>query len=449
MLGLNASTELAIAAGGGGAGTSAPSASSSPLLMAAAPDAPTSVSATNNTTLGSVTISWIAPANNGGSAITGYSVSASPGTASCSSTSATTCTITSDLTTGSSYTFSVTATNVVGTSPVDTSSSLLIAAAPGAPTGVTVVAGTPGSGTATISWGASSANGSPVTSYTATATDSTHVANGGQSCTTSTTGCSVTGLTVGDSYTFSATATNAVGTSPVSGASNSIVIPPYALTAATGTFYTDSNTGLAVTTTTDGDLLVLMFGQGDDVALSSISGGNVSSWTQAVTTTYENRNEVQIFYGTVDAVGSSTINITIPPYVYKGKSYPLTMSSISGSISAMEYSASVPGTWALDTVAGDPNGEGLYSETASLTTTEANELFIGVFGIEGVDSGIAPGSTANTTYVAPWSGADYGDDYAMGYQLGVSGAVNIAFAWPGGSYPSITAGAAFSFTPGS
>jgi hypothetical protein len=76
-----------------------------------APSAPTAVTASAATTPGSVNVSWTAPANNGGSALTSYTVTSNPGAKTCTSTApAVTCTVTA-LTGGTSYTFTVTATN--------------------------------------------------------------------------------------------------------------------------------------------------------------------------------------------------------------------------------------------------------------------------------------------------------------------------------------------------
>lgn len=80
---------------------------------ATAPGAPTGVSATPADA--SALVQWSAPANNGGSAVTEYVATASPGGASCA-TASLTCTITG-LTNGVSYTVTVKATNIAGTGP--------------------------------------------------------------------------------------------------------------------------------------------------------------------------------------------------------------------------------------------------------------------------------------------------------------------------------------------
>ncbi len=97
------------------------------------------------------------------------------------------------------------------------------AAVADAPTAVTAV----GFDRSAVVWFTAPASngGATITGYTVTATDSTTSANGGQTCTTTdpSAGCTVAGLTNGDSYTFTVTATDADGTGLASAASNAVV----------------------------------------------------------------------------------------------------------------------------------------------------------------------------------------------------------------------------------
>ncbi|MBK7743709.1 MAG: fibronectin type III domain-containing protein [Betaproteobacteria bacterium] len=211
-------------------GSGPASAASAAVTPATVPGAPTAVTATRGN--GQVTVGFTAPASDGGSAITSYTATSNPGnftgncTAPCASITV------SGLTNGTAYTFTVTATNAVGSGPASAASAAVTpATVPGAPTAVTA---TRGNGQVTVGFTApASDGGSAITSYTATSNPGNFTGN----CTAPCASITVMGLANGTAYTFTVTATNAVGSGPASAASAAVTpaTVPGAPTAVTAT----------------------------------------------------------------------------------------------------------------------------------------------------------------------------------------------------------------------
>lgn len=101
------------------------------------PGAPAEVTAVAES--GAAQVSWSAPQSDGGSAITGYAVTSAPDAKTCTTTGATQCMV-QGLTNGTGYTFTVTATNVAGTSEASAASEAVTPTAPLAEASMTVVA---------------------------------------------------------------------------------------------------------------------------------------------------------------------------------------------------------------------------------------------------------------------------------------------------------------------
>ena len=79
---------------------------------------------------GSATVSWSPPASDGGQTITGYTVTASPGGKTCAWTSGPRWCTVSGLADGTSYTFTVKATNSIGTGPASAATGAVTPAVP-------------------------------------------------------------------------------------------------------------------------------------------------------------------------------------------------------------------------------------------------------------------------------------------------------------------------------
>jgi len=173
--------------------------------------APTSVAASagNN----AVTVSWLPPGSDGGSAITGYTVTLNPGGLTCTTDAAgRNCTV-GNLTNGATYSLAVTATNVLGSGIPSPEIQVVPATTPSAPSAPNATAG---DGKATVTWVAPANGGSAITAYIVTSSP------GGATCTTSELSCVFPVLQNLFAYTFSVVATNVMGASTASPASNAV-----------------------------------------------------------------------------------------------------------------------------------------------------------------------------------------------------------------------------------
>lgn len=195
------------ACGGGSSGGATPA-----PMAATVPGAPSNVMATAGNA--SATISWSAPAN-GGSPITGYTITANPGGAMMNAAGSALSVNFSGLTNGQSYTFAVYAVNAIGNGPSTSSGAVRPATVPAAPTGVTASAG---NASAQVTWTAPSDGGSPITGYTVTVSPGGGVVMVGAGATTT----AVSGLMNGQSYTFTVFASNAAGSGAASAPSNAV-----------------------------------------------------------------------------------------------------------------------------------------------------------------------------------------------------------------------------------
>jgi RHS repeat-associated protein len=377
---------------------------SSAVTPATVPGAPTGVSATAGNA--QATVSWTAPAANGGSAITGYTVTSSPGgvlgTAGGSATSATV----SPLTNGTSYTFTVTATNSVGTGPASSppSNAVTPSTVPGAPTNVTATAG---NAQASVSWTPPASNGgSSITGYTVTSSPGGFTANAGGSATTAT----VTGLTNGTAYTFTVTATTAIGTGPASSPSPAVTpatVPgaPTGVTATGGNAQATvtwtapaSNGGAAITgytaTSSPGGFTASVGGGATSAtvvgltngtsytftvtATNSVGTGPASSLSNAVTpaavpgaptgvTATAGNAQAAVSWTAPPANGSSITSYTVTPFVGSNAG---SSASVSGTTTSTTLTGLLNGTtYTFQVTATNGVGTGLAGTSSAVTPT--------------------------------------------------------------------------------
>jgi hypothetical protein len=258
-------------------------------------------------------------------------------------------------------------------------------------------------GAATVSFSSGGDNGSPITSYTVTSSPGGFTASGASSPLT------VTGLQSGVSYTFTATATNAVGTSNASSASSAITATtvPQAPTIGTptcalGQAYTGSaNISVAFTAGATGGKAVSVYtatSSSTGTATNSASPVTISqtigsSYTYTVTAT--NANGTSTASGTsasvlsasvpqtptIGSVGiNSTTNVTVN---WSGATGGSAITSVAVTTSP-SLSLTYSGTSTALSVTGTYAGNQAY--TFTMTTTNA-------YGTSSTSAGVA--STPN------------------------------------------------------
>ena len=389
-----------------GTGTYSSSASATPVGV---PVAPTSLTITAGHL--SATLGWTAPSNNGGSAITDYTVqyklngAGSWTTFSHSASTATTQTITG-LTNGTAYLFQVAAVNANGTGAFVTSTANSLLYTPQAPTGLTLTNGT--SQTAQLSWTApTDTGGSSITNYSIQ-----YQVVGAGSWTTfshsasTTTSATITGLTNGQSYNFQVAAINGTGTGPYAQVTNGVIgsLPdvPTSLSITSG----DASASLSWTApaNTGGSSIT------DYVVQYQVNGfgepwvtvpHTPSATTTATITGLTNGITYNFQVAAVTAIGTGSFVTSSPTNIIWTPSAPLNLQAVAGNQSA-SLSWSDPA---------DGGGDALTDFVIQYQAQGAGSWATFAHGTSPIHSVTITGLTNGTTYlfrVAAVSGAGTG-----------------------------------------
>ena len=291
---------------------------------------------------------------------------------------------------GTTYTFTVTATNAVGSGPASEKSNAVTPSAPTAPAAPAAPTATPGNASATVTWSAPADNGSPITSYTVTP----YLGTTAQPATTISgsppaTSATITGLTNGATYTFTVTATNAVGSGPASAASNAVTpsgtASPQFVQQASG--HAHSVTSLAVTpgaSLVSGNRLVVEVGvwSSAKATASSVKDSAGDTFTELLHFKASDGTEMSIWSAPVTAGGGTIPTITATP-----------SAKADVGVAVLEYSglSTAAGTAVVDQSAdatGTTKAAAVVSTPATAPTTAPGELIVGFYADSGFDDNL-------------------------------------------------------------
>lgn len=345
------------------------------------------------------TLSWIAPTNTGGQPILDYVLhytkDGSTWFPANDPISPSTSSIVTGLANGDNYQFRVVPVTAVGQGAYSAASNTVTPlGVPNAPLQPTAISSA--SQSATISWSTPDSGGTPITSYGVTA------APGGQVCVTSTNSCSIGGLTNGTAYTFTATATNAVGTSPTS-TPTSPVTPATIPDAPTATTATRGNTAATVSwlAPSNGGAPVTSY-----TVISSPGGRTcTTSTTQCAVGGLTNGTAYVFTVSATNRIGTSESSAASAPIT------PATTPSAPTDASGTRGNQSVAVSWAAPQDGGAPvasykvtSSPGAKTCTTSLTTCTVSGLINGTpytFTVTAVNVVGTSGPSAPTAAVTP------------------------------------------------
>lgn len=308
-------------------GDSVASSSSNSATPATKPSAPTGVTA--QVTASGITVSFTAPTDNGGASITSYTAIPSDPALTCIQVGTTLSFNCTGGTPGTNYSFQVKATNRVGDSADSLASEAVTAlGVPGAPRSLAAeITASANSLSAKVSFAPpASDGGTPVTSYTVTASP------GGATCTVNATEtfCEITGL-IDRAYTFTARATNSMGTSIASSATASTLaangqkplLDSGTDSAPTGTVKSGSTLTANATYTALPSGVVSYVWQRceteDPVSCEVISGATSSTY---LLTASDVGKHIRVQTSAQNSIGSSTTDQSLPTAVIEAATAP-------------------------------------------------------------------------------------------------------------------------------
>jgi len=411
-----------------------------PAYAATAPDAPTNFQMTAG--LGQLSMSWTAPANNGGSPITtyfisGYVTSAGTTTSELKNVGNVTSFVwdtatpvgAMNLVSGTNYTFRVWAFNAIGQSLLSNSASATPLGLPGAPTGMSAAAG---NSQAQLGWTApSNTGGATISDYLIEYSSDggsvwstfSHAASGATTAT-------VTGLTNGTSYLFRVSAINSVGTGTASTTASA--------TPTVTTFVPAAPTGLSASA---GDTQVQLgwtvpFSDGgaaisDYLIEFSSDGGSVWSTFSHAPSTTESATVTGLINGTsylfrvsaINSVGTGTASTT-------ASATPATVPDAPTGLVAGPGNGQVSLSWAAPAIDGGSPVSG-YSVAMS---TDGGATFLQSANIGNSTSHTWTGLTNGSTYVFEVAATNSSGTGAFSGPQSAAPAIGLS-GCPGGATP--------------